>query len=364
MELPPNWQPFHTTVARNTVFSEFARSRLRSKGFSQKLLAERLGVSPAYVSQILCGKKNPPDLGKERNRWQLAIWAECIDATEEEILDVIRFELHRVPPRPHARFPNMRRILLARLKEDRTGLADDINALEFHPTENLAIQGVTQLCLIVHEPSEQITGYDSVRFKDVCRRVASTREFVEGQLVEFVEESSLLWTWDSHGHEVRFLSDAAEIHEAIQRTAELLGQKPNLSYPPTVPVVGHVSAGEGFEYTDGGFPVGEGFEQVELPPGIAPSLADRFYCVRVRGNSLREFFGDGTLLFIKPESWEEVKDGDLVIFKDRQDGRAFVKKVEFAGDNVILKPMNPMYNNIVLRRSDLMLLERVAAIIL
>jgi len=40
-----------------------------------------------------------------------------------------------------------------------------------------------------------------------------------------------------------------------------------------------------------------------------------------------------------------------------------VKKVEFSGESLILKSMNPLYRNIVLRRKDLMLLERVAAVV-
>ena len=85
--------------------------------------------------------------------------------------------------------------------------------------------------------------------------------------------------------------------------------------------------------------------------------------MRVRGDSLRELFGDGALLFIKPESWEEIKDGDLVIFKHRNDSKAFVKKVEFAGENLILKSKNPLYKDIVLHKNDLMLLERVMSVV-
>lgn len=52
-----------------------------------------------------------------------------------------------------------------------------------------------------------------------------------------------------------------------------------------------------------------------------------------------------------------------MIFKDLKSGLAFVKKVEFAGDSLILKSMNPMYKNMVVKKSDLLLLERVAALV-
>jgi phage repressor protein C with HTH and peptisase S24 domain len=53
-----------------------------------------------------------------------------------------------------------------------------------------------------------------------------------------------------------------------------------------------------------------------------------------------------------------------VIFKDKNGNKAFVKKVEFSGDNLILKSMNPLYKHMVLSRSDIVLLERVMSILL
>ncbi len=187
---------------------------------------------------------------------------------------------------------------------------------------------------------------------------------MEGDLVEFYRERSFTWSWDSDTGDIAFIPESPEIRAAMERVRAILDKSSPLTRRLTLPVVGHVSAGEGFEYTDGGFSAGEGFDQVEIPPGVDPSLARMLYCVKIRGDSLREFLCDGALLFIKPESWEEIKDGDLVIFKDRRDRRAFVKKVEFAGDNLILKSMNPLYKNMVMHRSDLMLLERVTAIVL
>ena len=149
----------------------------------------------------------------------------------------------------------------------------------------------------------------------------------------------------------------------MERIMALAGSSPGFTVKSTVPLVGHVSAGEGFTFTDGGYPVGEGFEEVEIPPGVDPRIAERLYCVRVRGDSLREFINEGAVLFIKPESWEEIRDGDLVIFKDRRESRAFVKKVEFSGSSLILKSMNPMYKNIVMSKSDLVLLERVLSVV-
>ena len=71
------------------TFGEYAKERIKSLGKSQKDLADKLGVSPAYISQISTGKKKPPDLGRPRNRPQLKIWTEFLAASEEDILSLI-----------------------------------------------------------------------------------------------------------------------------------------------------------------------------------------------------------------------------------------------------------------------------------
>jgi len=346
-----------------TTFGKYARERLRRIGKSQKALAAKLGVSPAYISQVFTGKKNPPDLGKVRNRGQLKTWSEFLGCSEDDLLDLIRYELHRVPPRPTPRFGRMREWLLTCLAPHDKALVDEIRGMELHPAESRAIHSMVQFYIVVHEEQLAAPAYSAARFREFCNRARSNRKFVEEELVTFFHDLSFRWSWDAEADDVRFFSESPRIREAMKRVEQLLSGAKGWTYGRTVPVVAHVSAGEGFTYTDGGYEVGEGFEQVEIPPGVDPRLAERLYCVKVRGDSLREFFGDGTLLFVKPESWEQIKDGDLVIFKELGHARAFVKKVEFSGESLILKSMNPLYRNIVLRRKDLMLLERVAAVV-
>ncbi len=344
-------------------FGEYAKLRIRQLGKSQKDLAELLRVSPAYVSQILNGKKNPPDLGRPKYRSDLTKWCGFLDAPEDEVLDLIRYELHSVPPPPSPTFQRMRELLVQRLKSTQKGLMPEIRAMRLHPAENRAIHAMTQIYLALQVDEGAGVAYGTARFKNLCDRARTNKEFVERELVEFFKQRGFSWSWDAEANDVRFVCESSELRRALDRVRRILHDIPGHRYLRTVPVVGHVSAGIGFQYTDGGFTAGDGFEQVELPLGVDPAMAQALYCVRVRGDSLQEFFGDGTLLFIKPESWEEIRDGDLVIFKNRRDSKAFVKKVEFSGDNLILRSMNPLYKNIVLPKSDLMLLERVMALV-
>jgi len=345
------------------TFGKYAKERLKRLGKSQKALAERLDVSPAYISQIFTGKKNPPDLGRPRNRGDLKTWSEFLEISEDEILDLVRFELHRVPPRPNPRFRMMREVLLAHLSANDRNLVEEIRSMELHPAESKVIQAMVQIHAVLRDEWGEGTAHGTTRFREFCVQARNDKDFVDGTLVSFFGEILFSWDWDPDSNEIRIMSESAEILNAVDKIRMLLSNGPGFTYSRTIPVVGHVSAGEGVEYTDGGYSPGEGFEHVPLPPGVEPSLARLLYCVRVRGDSLRELFSDGALLFIKPESWEEIRDGDLVIFKDRRQGRAFVKKVEFSGENLILKSKNPLYKDLVLHKNDLMLLERVMCVV-
>jgi SOS-response transcriptional repressor LexA len=142
--------------------------------------------------------------------------------------------------------------------------------------------------------------------------------------------------------------------------AEVASGEP-LPYRYTVPVISYVSAGEPIMWTDAGYGPGSGFEQVELPPGLDSALASRIYAVRVRGNSMFPYLKDGATLFVKPESRAEIRHGDYVIFKD-QNFNAWVKMVLFRDGKIVLRSLNPEYEDMVRQEDDLVLMEKVIAI--
>lgn len=336
---------------------------METLGKSQKELARELKVSAAYVSQLLRGKKRPPNFAKSRNQDRLQAWARSLAVAEGEVINVVRVSHARLVDRQEPRFPGMRKFLLERLDPSCQHLSKEIKGLEFHPAEGRAIHALIETFVVGQGDLYEQRAYARSRVKEFMVFAKEDRNFVEGQLIQFYLNRQFTWNWDAESNAVHLETENCELHECRKIIRELVSGGREGSSSLTIPVVGHVSAGEGFEYTDGGYYAGEGFDQVPVPPGVAGDLAARLYCVRVRGNSLKDFFGDGTLLFIKPESWEEIRDGDLVIFKDRDHGRAFVKKVEFAAGTLILKSMNPLYDNMVLNKTDLMLLERVKAVL-
>ena len=339
------------------------RARAQILGKSQKALAQELQVSPAYISQLFNGKKHPPDLGRPRNRAQLSIWSSILQVPESDLLDIVRHELHKVPLKPVPRFPRMRSLLLQRMSRQQSRLTNEIRYLELHPAEARVIDLLTRIYLFTNQQGHGQRAYAPARLRTFTIQARTNRQFVEEALLEYIKDKPFQWTWDSERNEAQINSESGEIREAMSAVELLLSSPTGGRQTVSVPIVGHVSAGEGFEYTDGGYAAGEGFEQVPMPPGVHASLSQQLYCVRVRGNSLSDFFGDGTLLFVKPESREEIRDGDLVIFKDRTSGKAFVKKTRLAGEQMILRSMNPHYEDMIMKKSDLLLLERVVAVV-
>ena len=132
--------------------------------------------------------------------------------------------------------------------------------------------------------------------------------------------------------------------------------------PIQIPVIAHVSAGEPFQWTDGGYPAGAGLDYLDLPPGVDPGLAHRLYALKVRGDSMRPFLKDGAVLIIDPGNRQSITHEDLVIFKD-SDYHAWVKMVEFHQGKIVLRSLNPMYPALEFTPEQEVLMEPVYAII-
>ncbi len=148
------------------TFGKFVKDRMQLLGKSQKALAKALDVSPAYISQVITGKKNPPDLGKPKNRFHLRTWCDFLSVAEDEILTLIRYELHRVPPPPTPKFRNMRDLLLKRMDSRDKALEEEIRSLELHPAENSVIHAMVKIYFVLQEDFNQASAYGPARFND------------------------------------------------------------------------------------------------------------------------------------------------------------------------------------------------------
>ncbi len=85
-----------------------------------------------------------------------------------------------------------------------------------------------------------------------------------------------------------------------------------------VPLLGFAQAGVGGFFDDGGYPAGQGWDEVHFPNGEH----DTIYALEVSGDSMLPLYRDGDVLIVAPGA--AVRRGDRVVAKT-QDGEVMVK---------------------------------------
>lgn len=79
-----------------------------------------------------------------------------------------------------------------------------------------------------------------------------------------------------------------------------------------VPLLGLAQAGAGGFFDDGGFPAGQGWEEIAFP---GPT-DDSAYALEVAGDSMLPLYRDGDVLIVEPGG--QVRRGDRVVVKTRE----------------------------------------------
>jgi phage repressor protein C with HTH and peptisase S24 domain len=102
-----------------------------------------------------------------------------------------------------------------------------------------------------------------------------------------------------------------------------------------VPLVGFAQAGAGGFFDDAGFPVGHGWDLIELP---AQSTASS-YALKVQGDSMLPLYRNGDVLIVEPGA--TVRKGDRVVVKTNA-GEVMAKVLERqTTKSVSLVSLNP-----------------------
>ncbi len=344
-------------------FVDVVKRRIKMLGRSQKSLAVALGVSPAYVSQVISRKKRPPDLSSQRNRRALEIWCDFLEMEEAELIDLVRHEIHMTPLPPAARYPRFRSMALSSLNPERETLIKQIRGMALHPAEHALISILTQIYSI---EDRVVSEKKALVFNDLVNSLqiaTSNPSFIESELCDRFEDIDFVWDRNKETGQINITTESSQINKALGFLRSFSSGDLSLKYNPTVPLVGLVTATDGFVYDEADFLNRVASGKTQLPLGINPWLSPFLYSVQVFGDSLRMFFSDGTLLFVKFGSWKDVVDGDVVIFRDRLQNRAFLKKIELFDNILLLKSLNPVYRDMVVSRSELTHVERVVAVV-
>jgi phage repressor protein C with HTH and peptisase S24 domain len=121
-----------------------------------------------------------------------------------------------------------------------------------------------------------------------------------------------------------------------------------------VPLIGFAQAGVGGFFDDGGFPVGQGWDEVHLPS----QEDDSVYALEVSGDSMLPLYRDGDIIIVSPNS--AVRRGDRVVVKSKE-GEVMAKVLyRKTAKTIELVSVNPEHKN---RTFDVRELEWIARII-
>jgi phage repressor protein C with HTH and peptisase S24 domain len=121
----------------------------------------------------------------------------------------------------------------------------------------------------------------------------------------------------------------------------------------SVPLLGFAQAGSGGYFTDGGFPVGKGWDEVGLP-----SVNDEHaYALEISGDSMKPAYRDGDVIVVSPGS--PVRRGDRVVVKTK-DGEVMVKELKRRTTKTLeLQSLNPNHVDRILPAADVDWIARI-----
>ena len=120
-----------------------------------------------------------------------------------------------------------------------------------------------------------------------------------------------------------------------------------------VPLLGFAQAGAGGFFDDGGFPAGQGWDEVPLP-GLEDEGA---YALEVSGESMLPLYRDGDIIIVSPAS--QVRPGDRVVVKTSA-GEVMAKTLKRRrADRLELSSLNPDHPERVVPIADIAWVARI-----
>lgn len=122
-----------------------------------------------------------------------------------------------------------------------------------------------------------------------------------------------------------------------------------------IPVIGFAQAGEQGFFDEDGYPSGDQWDETDLP-AIQHDLSA--YGIIVSGNSMEPLYRQGDILIVYPD--EPLRKGDRAVIR-LNDGSVMAKEILKRGSKtLILKSLNPDFDDIGINTSDIDWMARIA----
>ncbi|MGA0532688.1 S24 family peptidase [Hansschlegelia sp. KR7-227] len=133
----------------------------------------------------------------------------------------------------------------------------------------------------------------------------------------------------------------------------LTGETPAERRNNNVPLIGLAQAGDGGYFDDGGFPTGQGWDEIPFPD------VDRahVYALEIAGDSMAPVFRDGDVVLVAPGA--PVRRGDRVVVKTA-DGEVLAKELaRKTAKQVELRSLNPQHPDRSFLASEIAWIARI-----
>lgn len=143
------------------------------------------------------------------------------------------------------------------------------------------------------------------------------------------------------------------VETSVPQGNSLPGKYHQTASQNSVPLIGFAQAGVGGFFDDGGFPVGQGWEEIAPPTGASENA----YALKVSGDSMMPLYREGDIIIVDPTA--QVRKGDRVVAKTR-DGEVLAKTLERKTSKVIeLQSINPEHDTLKFNPEDLEWVARI-----
>jgi len=120
-----------------------------------------------------------------------------------------------------------------------------------------------------------------------------------------------------------------------------------------VPLLGFAEAGAGGYFDDGGFPAGEGWDEIAFP-----AVNDEHaFALEISGQSMEPAYRDGDVIIVSPAA--PIRRGDRVVVKTRS-GEVMAKELKRStAKSVELKSLNAEHADRTLATADVLWIARI-----
>jgi phage repressor protein C with HTH and peptisase S24 domain len=120
-----------------------------------------------------------------------------------------------------------------------------------------------------------------------------------------------------------------------------------------VPLIGFAEAGSGGYFDDGGFPVGEGWDEIAFP-----AVNDQHaYALEISGQSMQPAYRDGDVILVSPSA--PIRRGDRVVVRTKS-GEVMAKELKRRTPKAIeLRSLNAEHEDRSIAAEDVVWIARI-----